>query len=250
MESFIAARQPDWSVIGLPAFNDNYLWAVVHEPSRQVFVVDPGCGTTVQVYLDGHSLHLSGILVTHHHPDHIGGIQYLINHFKYKFDIYGIERVNSVNRTVSEGDFIDFQGLKIRVIEVPGHTRDHLAYIIPIGTEHWLFCGDTLFSGGCGRLFEGTAENMFESLQKINQLPGNTHVFCAHEYTESNLKFALHQEPENKALKKRFEEVQTLRRLGKSTVPSTLTIERESNLFLKCDSSEALRVLRLAKDQY
>lgn len=250
MESFVAARQPGWSVIGLPAFNDNYLWAIVHEPSQQVLVVDPGCGSTVQGFLDGHALHLSGILVTHHHPDHVGGIQDLINHFNYKFDIIGLNRVSTVTRVVDDGAVIDFHGVKIHVMEVPGHTRDHLAYVLSIGTETWLFCGDTLFSAGCGRLFEGTAQDMYKSLQKINQLPANTQVFCAHEYTESNLKFAIHQEPENIALKKRIQEVQALRNLGKSTVPTTLAIERESNLFLKCENAEALRVLRLAKDQY
>lgn len=250
MESFVATRQPGWSVIGLPAFNDNYLWAIVNEPSQQVLVVDPGCGPTVQRFLDSHALHLSGILVTHHHPDHIGGIQHLINHFNYKFDIIGLHRVNSVNRVVNEGDAIDFHGTKIQVIAVPGHTRDHLAYVMPTESETWLFCGDTLFSGGCGRLFEGTAEDMYNSLQKINQLPSHTQVFCAHEYTESNLKFALHQEPDNLALKKRIQEVQALRNLGKSTIPTTLAIERESNLFLKCGNAEALRLLRLAKDQY
>jgi hydroxyacylglutathione hydrolase len=250
MESFIAARQPEWSVMGLPAFNDNYLWAIVHEPTQQALVVDPGCGPTVQKFLEDHSLHLSGILVTHHHPDHIGGIDHLINYFKYSIEIIGIKRVNQVNKIVSEGDFVEFSGLKISVMEVPGHTRDHLAYFIALGDQNWLFCGDTLFSGGCGRLFEGTAEDMFNSLHKINNLPSNTQVFCAHEYTESNLKFAIHQEPENPDLKKRFQEVQSLRRLGKSTIPSCLSIERESNLFLKCESAEALRVLRLAKDQY
>lgn len=250
MESFIAAHHQDWSVIGLPAFNDNYLWAIVHGPSQQALVVDPGCSITVQQFLDTRALHLSGILVTHHHPDHTGGIPHLTNHFKYNIEVIGINRVNEVKRVVSGGNSIDFQGVAIQVLEVPGHTRDHLAYVMTVGNHTWLFCGDTLFSAGCGRLFEGTAEDMYNSLQKINNLPANTQVFCAHEYTESNLKFALAQEPENPVLKKRFEEVQTLRRLGKSTIPSSLSIERESNLFLRCGSSEALRVLRLAKDQY
>lgn len=250
MESFIAARQSDWYVMGLPAFNDNYLWLIVHEPSQQALVVDPGCGTTVQKFLDDHSLHLSGILVTHHHPDHIGGIDHLISYFNYSIEVIGINRVKQVSRVISEGESIEFFGLTIQVMEVPGHTRDHLAYFITLGGQTWLFCGDTLFSAGCGRLFEGTAEDMYASLQKINSLPANTQVFCAHEYTESNLKFALHQEPENTALKKRIEEVQSLRRLGKSTIPSNLAIERETNLFLKCESAEALKTLRLAKDQY
>lgn len=250
MESFVAARHSDWTVTGLPAFNDNYLWALTHEPSKRVIVVDPGCADTVQKFIRDQRLHLSGILITHHHPDHIGGVDALLKGVSGHIPVYGTERISQVNQRVRQGETLECIGLSLKVLEVPGHTRDHLAYVLQTGPCTWLFCGDTLFSAGCGRLFEGTAQDLFNSFNKFKALPDDTLVFCAHEYTESNLRFALHQAPGDPDLQTRMEEVQSCRRLGKSTIPTRLGLEKKTNLFLMAESSEKLGALRSAKDVF
>lgn len=257
MESFKSSQVSNWSVYGIPAFQDNYLWAIVHEPSKACMVVDPGCAKSVQAFMDEKGYHLAGILVTHHHMDHVGGIDALLRLTGKNIPVYGpaTGRVPQVNRPVREGDTIDVHCLVARVLEVPGHTSDHLAYVIELketmqSDAVWMFPGDTLFSGGCGRLFEGTAEQMYNSLRKLDQFPAQTQVFCAHEYTESNLRFARSFAPESKAVALREAEVKVIRGQGASTIPSTLETERLSNLFLNASNADELKSIRTAKDNF
>ncbi|MCR2746550.1 hydroxyacylglutathione hydrolase [Limnobacter parvus] len=257
MESFKSSQVSNWSVYGIPAFQDNYLWAIVHEPSKACIVVDPGCARSVQAFLNARGYHLSGILVTHHHPDHVGGIDQLLESAENNVPVYGpaTGRVPQVNRPVREGDTVDVHCLVAKVLEVPGHTLDHIAYVIELketmkSDEVWMFPGDTLFSSGCGRLFEGTALQMYESLQKLNQFPDNTLVFCAHEYTESNIRFARFYESDSKNIKEREVEVSKVRQQGLSTIPTTLGVERSSNLFLNAKNPIEFKQIRDAKDRF
>ncbi len=220
-------------------------------------VVDPGCSKSVQGFLDSNGYHLSGILITHHHMDHVGGIDALLSKAAKGISVYGpaTGRVAQVNRPVREGDTVDVHCLVAQVIEVPGHTSDHLAYVIELkdtmkSDEVWMFPGDTLFSGGCGRLFEGTPQQMFESLQKLNQFPANTRIFCAHEYTESNLRFARAYSPDSKTIQERETEVRRIRELGESTIPTTLREERLSNLFINAKNPLEFKQIREAKDNF
>jgi len=260
MESFKSSQVSDWSVWGIPAFQDNYLWAIVHAPSKACVLVDPGCARSVQSFLDHHGLHLSGILVTHHHMDHVGGIDELLAHSKQPVTVWGPSTgtVKQVNEPVKQGMSAHVLGLRAQVLEVPGHTLDHVAYIIDFGRQSgsfdsnavWMFCGDTLFAGGCGRLFEGTAEQMHESLQKLKHFPEHTLVFCAHEYTEANLRFARAYAPESKKIEDRKNEVRTIRQQGLSTIPTTLGIEKLSNLFINAKDPIEFKAIRTAKDQF
>ena len=255
MESFQASQVADWCVYGLPAFQDNYLWAIVHEPSKRCVVVDPGCAKTVRSFIEAHRFHLSGILVTHHHSDHVGGLKDLQT--MPQLPVYGPDNpdIPAINRVVDQNQQPELIGLDFKVLEVPGHTLDHIAYVTTVtsndGTIHtWLFCGDTLFAGGCGRLFEGTHEQMFHSLQKINQLPAQTLVFCAHEYTQANYRFAHHFATNNIAVLQRKNEVDEIRKNADSTVPTTLQTERLSNLFLNAKNVQEFKTVRQAKDQF
>ncbi|MCQ8896291.1 hydroxyacylglutathione hydrolase [Limnobacter humi] len=258
MESFKASQASDWVVHGVPAFQDNYLWIIEHTPSRQCLLVDPGSAPDVLAWLRAHHLQCTGILITHHHLDHIGGVEAILATSDGEVPVFGTRtgRIAAVNQAVDDGSIVTWQGLQIRVLGVPGHTRDHLAYAIEQTTAGerlpvpWLFCGDTLFSAGCGRLFEGTPADMFASLQKINQMPEQTLVFCAHEYTESNLRFALSIEPDNPDIQNRMHEVQRVRTANLSTIPTTLRIERQTNLFVRSKNANELRDLRLKKDQF
>jgi hydroxyacylglutathione hydrolase len=224
-------------LIALPAFADNYIW-MLHDGTDAV-VVDPGEAAPVLSALDERQLALSGILVTHHHGDHVGGVDELRS--RLKGAVYGPkrERIPEPFVAVADGDSVDLLGLRFEVIEVPGHTAGHVAYFhagrdgAPI-----LFCGDTLFSGGCGRLFEGTAEQMHASLARLASLPGDTRVCCAHEYTLSNLKFARAVEPGNAALVRYNADCEATRAAGRPTLPSTIAVERAINPFLRCDQPE------------
>lgn len=218
------------TVIPIPAFDDNYIW-VLHD-ARHAVLVDPGDAAPCQEFLEARGLRLTTILVTHHHGDHVGGLANLA--VRYRPRIYGPARETIPARTdaVEDGDSIAISApaLRFEVIATPGHTLGHVAYY---GSGR-LFCGDTLFACGCGRLFEGTPAMMAESLGKLAQLPNDTEVFCAHEYTISNIRFAKSVDGDNPALLARENQDLARRAQGLPTLPSTLALEKSTNPFLRC----------------
>lgn len=219
-------------LIPLPAFQDNYLW-LLHDAQRAL-VVDPGDAGPVQACLAEHGLQLTAILVTHHHPDHIGGVDAL--RAATGAQVFGParERIPEPYLHLDEGDHIEVLGLPFEVLDVPGHTAGHIAYYTPdFHGAPLLFCGDTLFSGGCGRLFEGTPAQMLASLDKLARLPGNTRVCCTHEYTLGNLKFATAVEPGNTQLIHYRQQCEERRSRGEPTLPSTIALENSINPFLR-----------------
>ncbi len=225
------------NLIALPAFTDNYIW-MLHD-GRGALVVDPGESTPVIAALDAQRLTLVAILVTHHHADHVGGIDALRPRLRGPVYAPQRERTPQPNVPLSHGETLEALGLRFEVIDVPGHTSGHIAYfhagdanMAPI-----LFCGDTLFSGGCGRLFEGTPADMHGSLRRLAALPGTTRVCCAHEYTLSNLKFARAVEPANAALRKYSDWCEATRAAGQPTLPSSVALERDINPFMRCDQT-------------
>jgi len=215
------------------AFADNYIW-LIHAPldARQVVVVDPGDATPVRQFLSGKGLQLAGILMTHHHPDHVGGVAELLRDHPVQAFGPANERIPGEPQRMREGDRAQFPtlGLDFTVLDVPGHTAGHIAYV----GHGAVFCGDTLFSAGCGRLFEGTAEQMADSLAKLAALPEATLVYCAHEYTLNNLGFALAVEPDNAAAAAYLETCRAKRSRNEATVPSSIGQERNVNPFLRC----------------
>lgn len=227
------------NLLALPAFTDNYIW-MLHDGHRAV-VVDPGDAAPVIEALDRHALQLAGILVTHHHADHVGGVNALRP--RLQGPVWGPVREKIPEPFVGlvEGDAIDVLGLHFKVLDVPGHTAGHIAYAQTDAAKHpLLFCGDTLFSAGCGRLFEGTPAQMHESLSKLAALPGDTRVCCTHEYTLSNLKFAAAVEPGNAARADYDARCQALRAGGRPTLPSSIALELAVNPFLRCAVPEVV----------
>ena len=229
------------NLLALPAFSDNYIW-MLHD-GRQALVVDPGESAPVERALDALGLVLAGILVTHHHADHVGGLSALRP--RLQGTVFGPARedIPPPCTPLNGGDHIELMGCRFDVIDVPGHTAGHIAFFhVPTdGEAPILFCGDTLFSGGCGRLFEGTAAQMHASLSRLASLPGNTRVCCAHEYTLSNLKFANAVEPHNDALQGYTAHCETLRAQGLATLPSSIERERRINPFMRCDQPDVVR---------
>jgi len=256
------------NLLALPAFTDNYLW-LLHD-AHQAVVVDPGQAEPVLQALEERGLQLQAILVTHHHADHVGGVQALRQ--ATGATVYGParERIPEPFIPVSQGHQVTVLGCCFDVIDVPGHTAGHIAYFCPdVAGEPLLFCGDTLFSGGCGRLFEGTPAQMLASLDQLAALPDATRVCCAHEYTLSNLKFARAVEPGNNALLHYSSQCEALRAQGQPTLPSRIALEREINPFLRtrqstvataaahfapatppCDAVAVLAALRAWKNEF
>jgi hydroxyacylglutathione hydrolase len=219
-------------VSAVRAFSDNYIW-LIHSPrdATQVVAVDPGDARPVESALAA-GLNLSGILITHRHADHVGGVERLAQ--QHAVQIYGPsnEAVPGDPKRVREGDCAPFGalGLEFQVLDIPGHTAGHVAYV----GHGAVFCGDTLFSAGCGRVFEGTPEQMLQSLAKLASLPEETYVYCGHEYTVANLNFARTVEPENLESVEYLEECRRRRTRNEATVPSTIRRERNVNPFLRC----------------
>ena len=236
-----------WRAAAIPAFADNYLW-LLQGPKRRAAVVDPGDAAPVIEALDAGSCELAAILITHHHADHIGGVARLLELFP-EARVYGPEdeRIGGVTHVVREGDCVELEFLPARfeVFDVPGHTRTHIAYYAaPRHGEEMLFCGDTIFACGCGRLFEGTPAQMCDSLSKLRRLPETTQIYCAHEYTLDNIAFAKWVEPDNAALLAREREARALREAGRPTVPSRLATERRTNPFLRFDEARVAAAAR------
>jgi len=217
-------------IVPVRAFKDNYIWTL--RDDKRAAVVDPGDARPVIEYLTREKLELIAILATHHHADHVGGIAELLG--RGRVPVYGPrgEPIETLTRAVGEGDTVTIPelGLSFAVLDIPGHTRAHIAYY---GAD-CLFCGDTLFACGCGRVFEGTPEQMYASLEKLRALPDSTRVYCGHEYTLANIGFARSVEPGNGALGAREARDRKLREAGKPTLPTTLGEEKATNPFLRC----------------
>ncbi|MCL1125136.1 hydroxyacylglutathione hydrolase [Shewanella surugensis] len=237
------------NIIPLPAFTDNYIWLIKHSNSQDVYVVDPGDANVVIDYLNAHQLTLAGILITHHHIDHTGGILALKSFSEQHsaqavLPVYGpaSENINGVNHPINNerSMILKTLNIKVTIFTIPGHTLGHIAYLM----DDNLFCGDTLFSGGCGRLFEGSPEQMHTSLTQLSQLPTETKVFCTHEYTLANLTFASEVEPDNNDLYAYKEQVSQLRLNNQPSLPSSIGMERKINPFLRCEQDTIQRAIR------
>lgn len=224
----------------ISAFDDNYIWCIHNE--NLAYVVDPGDHKPVAAYLQQHQLALAGILITHHHADHIGGVKHLIalqaQQGKPALEIIGpnTARFPFLTKSVSEGDSFQLNalGISLTAMEVPGHTRDHIAYMGDIG----LFCGDTMFSAGCGRLFEGNAEQMQTNFSRFKTLPSATKVYCTHEYTLSNLEFAVAVWPQNSEIVEYQRKAQEQRAKNQPTLPSDIALELKINPFMNTDDAD------------
>ena len=249
----ILSRHGGFNVVGLPAFDDNLIWLLQRQDGGKelpntVCVVDPGDAAPVIDYCRRHQLVPTQILLTHHHGDHTGGVAALVAWMRqtcptYSVTVYGpeVEGIATVNYPLQGGEqLMLWPDLALQVMAVAGHTRGHLAYFVPGGANcspPALFSGDVIFGLGCGRLFEGSAEQMFDALTRIAQLDGDTRIYCAHEYTALNLPFALSVDLTNKALIARGDRIRALRQAGQATLPLLLSEERATNPFLRCDQT-------------
>ena len=243
------------SLHALPVLQDNVIWIWVR--GAEAVVIDPAFAPPVRAWLEERQLSLAAVLQTHHHADHIGGTPELLQRWPAAKVIASAddrERIPFQTMSVRGGDHVTVLGETVEVLDVAAHTRAHIAFFLPIpeGAEigPLLFCGDTLFSGGCGRLFEGSAEQMHQALQKLAELPEATQVCCAHEYTEANLQWAVAQQPNNTVLVERYREVRSLRAKGELSLPSSIGLERRTNLFMQASSAAELGALRSHKDQW
>jgi hydroxyacylglutathione hydrolase len=227
----------------IAAFTDNYIWCL-HD-GISAWVVDPGEATPVLRFLAANQLTLQGILITHHHHDHIGGIDELRQAFP-DLTIYGPHNpvISGLDKHVAESDTVKVFGHSFSVLEIPGHTLDHIAYYAADSNPPMLFCGDTLFAAGCGRMFEGTPPQMLTSLQKLAQLPSATAVYCGHEYTVANLRFAQAVEPDNIAIRERAALTATQRAEQRPTLPSNIGLELATNPFLRGQTPSVLAAAR------
>ena len=221
-----------YSVEPIKAYDDNYIWLI--STNEGSIIVDPGESKKIIEGIDKNKIDLKAILITHHHFDHTNGLQDLLD--INNFDVFGpVNNINGINNKVGDSDQFTVIGMDFEVIEIPGHTLDHIGFYSFNNGDPILFCGDTLFAGGCGRVFEGTYQQMFEALKKISRLPKNTKIYCGHEYTLSNIKFALEVDPNNIKLQNEYKNVQELMKSNKPSLPTTIQKELDTNPFLRCD---------------
>ena len=218
--------------IALPAFDDNYIWVIPNRDQGTFVCVDPGDASPVELYARDSELDLHSILLTHHHHDHIGGVHKLLDLFPNVL-VFGPndKRITSLTNPLNSNDLVAFNEHTFQVLETPGHTSSHICYYEP--NLHWLFCGDTLFSAGCGRVFDGTVEQLQRSLKILKYLPDETKVYCGHEYTRKNLQFALTIEPQNARITNYLHALEASR--INMTLPSTIALEKQINPFLRTD---------------
>ncbi len=248
-------KKNSYSIHGIPVLKDNIIWVWVR--GSQAIAIDPSIAGPVEAWLKRRNLKLIGILQTHHHDDHIGGTKSLLNEWPNSVVVASkadLNRIPFQTISVTSEDELSLMGCQIKVLDVAGHTKCHLAYYIPSKNESsckpTLFCGDTLFGAGCGRIFEGTPEEMYRALQRINKLPEDTQIYCAHEYTEDNLRWANSIFPKDLSIKERLEKVKKIRRNGHLTLPTNIAEERKSNLFIRAKTIEEFKRLRLNKDSW
>jgi len=230
----------------IKAFQDNYIWCIEDTTSHECIVVDPGDSSPVKNYLSNNNLTLKGILITHHHFDHTGGIKSLMA--EDPVNVYGPvnPKITSITHPLKNNDKISLLGAHFLIKEVPGHTLDHIAFYSEKDSTHhtpWLFCGDTLFSAGCGRLFEGTPSQMLESLETLSNFPPETEVYCTHEYTLANLSFAKAVLPDSEEIQAYFSHCQEKIDEGISTIPTTIKTEQAINPFLNCTESKLAKAV-------
>jgi hydroxyacylglutathione hydrolase len=224
------------NIFPIAAFSDNYIWAYVHE--QQCFVVDPGDANAVFDFLRHKQLTLVAIVITHWHHDHTGGIDALLA--QHKVPVYGPQtaKIPQVSHPLQDSDRLQLLDIDFTIYEIPGHTLDHLSYYS--AQKSLVFCGDTLFAGGCGRIFEGTPAQMYTSLQRLAQLPSSTLVYCTHEYTLANLRFAIEVEPHNTFLQQRLINCEQQRQADICTLPTSIAIELASNPFLRVNEEDVI----------
>ena len=236
-------------IVAVPVLTDNYVWLIRDPETRETAAVDPSVADPVLEAVAAQSLQLTQVLNTHWHPDHTGG-NGAIQETTGAPIIAPAEaqRVSKVDRIVAEGDRVTVAGAEAVVWDIPAHTAGHIAYYFE--AERMIFVGDTMFAMGCGRLFEGTAQQMYSNMQRIAALPGDVRIYCGHEYTLANARFAAHVEPDNAAIAARLEEVGALRDKGMITLPTTVTQERETNPFVRASSWEEFARLRAEKDSF
>lgn len=228
----------------------NYIWVIEDIDQQEIIMVDPTDAECVTAFCTQQQLKLKQIWLTHWHKDHIGGVPALIS--QGQIPVYGprdeLSKIPFITHPLQHDDPFEFNGLKVEVLGVPGHTLGHIAYYL--AAIDAVFCGDTLFAMGCGRLFEGTPEQMYHSLNRLAALAPSTRVYCTHEYTQANGLFALTIEPDNKALQQRMHQVNAQRAAGEITLPSTIELELQTNPFLRVNSAAELKKIRELKDQF
>jgi hydroxyacylglutathione hydrolase len=232
------------NLVNIPILEDNYVWLLTND--HHTIIIDPGVAQPIIDYVQKNGLSPTAILLTHHHQDHVGGVRDLLAHYP-QLMVYGPQETLSKGAQwiIDGDDMIEFGNLQFSVISVPGHTRQHVAYY----SAPYLFCGDTLFSGGCGRIFEGTHPQMYESLMKLAKLPDETLICCAHEYTLSNLNFAHSIVPDDQDIETARQKVIQLRQNGQPTLPSVLADEKRINIFLRCENPSLKQRLLGNSDQ-